>query len=43
MFSYDIEARFKPADIIIKNGSLVNVYSKKIYPASVAIKEDKGY
>jgi adenine deaminase len=36
-----VKVLFKPADLIIKNGNLVNVYSKKIYNINVAIKGDK--
>ena len=30
-----------PADIVVKNGKLVNVYTKEIYEGGVAISGDK--
>lgn len=37
----DIALGAKPADLIIKNGYLVNVHSKEIYKSDVAIGDDK--
>ena len=37
----DVALREKPADLVIKDGNLVNVYTGEIYKADVAIKEDR--